>query len=279
MRYAYLLLLRIRQELDTARNLWREYWHFRPTIKRERAELLRARQQYEHLYVDQDESPLVSVIIPTFNRGQLLVERTLPSVLNQSYQNFEIVIVGDHCTDDTDERLSRLGDPRIRFSNLPVRGEYPADPIARWRVAGAVPVNTAKEMAQGKWIAPLDDDDVFTSDHIEVLLRYAQKHNLEFVYGKFRREDTPGKWVERGTSRFSDRICQNSATLHRTYLRLFKADINAWRIEWPGEKHRVWRMYKAGVRAGFIDQVVAFLPLRPGQTISGYRAEDRPDNR
>ncbi len=56
-----------------------------------------------------------------------------------------MLIVGDHCTDDTAERIAALGDPRIRFINLPARGVYPAEPFARWCVAGAAPMNHALE--------------------------------------------------------------------------------------------------------------------------------------
>ena len=66
--------------------------------------------------------PLISVHIATFNRGQLLTERTIPSILGQTYRNFEIVVVGDGCSDDTGERLGGLRDSRIRWENLPQRG-------------------------------------------------------------------------------------------------------------------------------------------------------------
>ena len=51
--------------------------------------------------------PLISVIIPTYNRALILTERTIPSVLRQSYQNFELLIIGDHCTDNTEDSLKR----------------------------------------------------------------------------------------------------------------------------------------------------------------------------
>ncbi|MDO8665381.1 MAG: glycosyltransferase, partial [Gemmatimonadales bacterium] len=63
--------------------------------------------------------------IATYNRGAVLCERTIPTVLAQTYPHFELLIVGDHCTDDTEERVKALKDPRIRFVNLPERGNYP----------------------------------------------------------------------------------------------------------------------------------------------------------
>src|SRR5713226_5860303 len=81
--------------------------------------------------------PLVTVIVATYNRSRLLTERCIPSILGQSYDNLELIIVGDGCTDDTEELLSQLNDPRLRFYNLPERGRYPSDPLRRLMVAGA----------------------------------------------------------------------------------------------------------------------------------------------
>src|SRR3990167_4285533 len=138
-----------------------------------------ARKRYEHLYSGQDD-PLVSIYIPTYNRGKLLVERAIPSLLAQTYKNLEIVVVGDHCTDDTEKLLSKIGDPRIRFYNLPERRRRYPESIEIHSWAGAVvPSNKALELVRGKWIGMVADDDAYTPDHVEVLLRFAQKGNYE----------------------------------------------------------------------------------------------------
>ena len=247
----------------------------RPIIKRERLLLHEARKLYDSQYTSPDENPLVSVIIPTWNRGPLLVERTLPSIFNQTYENFEIVIVGDCCTDNTDELLSKIDDPRLHFLNLPERGNYPKEKKALWQVAGSIPKNKALEICRGKWIAPLDDDDVFTENHIEILLRHAQEYNFEFVYGKLEMEVSPGKWREKGFVK-QEMSMQNSTTLFRGYIKLFRPDVNAWRIGLTGDYHRTIRYREAGVRIGFLNEIVALMPLRPGQTGLGLMAEDRP---
>ena len=59
------------------------------------------------------KKPLVSVVIPTYNREDLLFARAIPSILNQTYQNFEIIVVLDGCTDNTEKRLKELNDSRI----------------------------------------------------------------------------------------------------------------------------------------------------------------------
>ena len=111
--------------------LFRTYYRLTEPVK-----LRVMRQRYEHAYQDEKEDPLITMIIATYNRGKLLVERTLPSIFNQTYQNFEVVIVGDRCIDNTPELLAKVSDPRVRFHDLPKRGTYPDDPTDRWFVQG-----------------------------------------------------------------------------------------------------------------------------------------------
>jgi hypothetical protein len=144
----------------------------------------RAEPVYERAY--QEVQPLVSIPIPTYNRAQLLCERTLPSVQAQTYTNWEAIVVGDHCTDDTEERVAALGDPRITFHNLPVREVDPADPWERWAVKGSIPRGKGIEMARGTWIAPLSDDDTWDPDHLEALLETARRDRAEVAYSRMR---------------------------------------------------------------------------------------------
>src|SRR5204863_9260495 len=110
-----------------------QHWH------RERLRELRADPSYELPYAEPE--PLVSVAIPTYDNHRLLRERSIPSVLAQTYQNFEIVVVGDAAPEEAREAAESFGDPRKRFSNLPYRGPYPQDPEERWKVAGVPPYN------------------------------------------------------------------------------------------------------------------------------------------
>jgi len=203
-----------------------------------------------------NEHPLVSVLIPTYNRARLLSERAVPSILKQTYQNFEIIIVGDNCTDNTEELLAKIGDDRIKFHNLPKRGKYPTDPNKRWYVAGSVPANECLKLAKGDWIASLDDDDEFSSDHLEVLVGYAQTHRLEMVYGVVQMEIEPEKWSNLGAYPLKWGNISRMATLYHSRLRFFKYDTQAWKNAEPADWNLWRRMQQAGVRIGFINSVV-----------------------
>ena len=100
-------------------------------------------------------APLFSVIIPAYNRARTL-GAAIQSVLDQTCQDFEIVIVDDGSKDDPRSVAEAFADPRIRF----LRKENEGGGVAR---------NTAIEMATGRYIAPLDSDDVFLPHHLEAM--------------------------------------------------------------------------------------------------------------
>jgi glycosyltransferase involved in cell wall biosynthesis len=224
------------------------------------------------------DNPLVSVTIPTYNRSELLTELTLPSVLNQTYQNFEIVIVGDCCTDDTEERIAKLNDPRIRFYNLPQRGPYPSDRYLLWCVAGVPPMNRALDEARGLWIAHLDDDDVWKPQHLELALEAAYRTNAELASSGTLLQRSPSEWIEyipRKAYRFGSQTTSHSSVVFRYYLKLFRYSEDVWRIPMPADRHLFMRMARAGVRHCFITELTVLKPLRPNTTKPDSEAEDR----
>ncbi len=233
-----------------------------------------ARVRFEHLYSDTLESPLVTIAIPTYNRGKLLVERTLPSIFSQTYKNIEVLVVGDCCPDDTPELLAKTGDPRLRFINLTERTKYPKDPASRWFIAGQGPQNKGMELARGKWIAYFDDDDIMTSDHVESLLRFAQRGNHEFVAGLYEEEREGRKTVVGHKSPNFPEFGGHGTSLYRTYLRCFKYNWHSWRKAYnrPGDIDRQLRMQEAGVRMELLEKVVSYVVPRPGLTTIGLAA-------
>jgi glycosyltransferase involved in cell wall biosynthesis len=152
--------------------------------------------------------------------------------------------------------MDERNDPRIRFHNLPERGSYPSDHYRRWCVAGVTPRNKALELARGEWLAPLDDDDEFTKDHIESLLRFATCENHEFVYGIVRFQNGDGGWKDLGSAPLrSNQICHLSVMYHRR-LAFFRYDIDSWKYL-EGADWNMWRrMKEAGAKIGFLPKTV-----------------------
>ncbi|MDO8667873.1 MAG: glycosyltransferase family 2 protein [bacterium] len=246
------------------------------------------RLKHEKSYQN-DSNPLISVCIPTYNRAKLLMERAIPSVLSQSYKNFELVIVGDHCTDETEKLVSEIKDPRVRFYNIPKRGyRYPPTPENHWFAGPVVASNKALELARGRWISLLGDDDIWTEDHLESLLNFAQKNNYEFVsalveeerYGK--KIVVPGMHAEgpyfnpniKVENKDSPQFGSIITWLYRSHLSFMKYNSNCWRKSWnrPLDTDIMDRMYKAGARIGFLDKVVGYVIPRLGEQTIGLEA-------
>lgn len=123
---------------------------------------------------DQDESkPCISIVIPTYNRSKDL-RKALDSIFNQSYQNFEVLLVGDNCPtlNDFVYKYQYSKDRRFKWFNLE----------KNYGAGGAVPRNYAiKVMCITKWIAYLDDDNEWTSDHLESLVEL-KNNNVNASY-------------------------------------------------------------------------------------------------
>lgn len=198
---------------------------------------------------------MVSVIIPTFNRSDLLCSRSIPSVLKQTHKNFELIVVGDNCTDDTEKAIKRFSDSRIKFVNLPKRGQYPQNAYLRWLVAGSLPINYGLRIASGDWIAHLDDDDEFLEDHLEVLLKYCINGNYDMVYGIFEMEKPDGSWVKVGTPNLLKGVCRSSS-IYASCFKKLEFDINCWKINEPGDYNLYRRMQRAGLKIGFLNSVI-----------------------
>jgi hypothetical protein len=235
-----------------------------------RRQLTEARRSPEYAEAFDTPEPLVSVCISTYNRGAVLVGRTLPSVFAQTYEPLEVIVVGDHCTDNTESLVEQLGDPRVRFVNLPHQGVYPVDPVHRWMVAGTPPQNFASELSRGHWIATLDDDDEFSPDHIELLLGAARRDRNELVYGRLR-QLLPASYPVRdrviGAYPPEDGQFNFSGAMYLRVLQFYEHDPHAWVTGEVGDWLMCRRMLDSGVRIGFVDDVVATLHVTGPRTV------------
>ena len=115
-------------------------------------------------------SETVSVIMPSYNTGRFIKE-TIESVLAQSYSDWELIIVDDCSTDDTDEAVSQyLSDKRIRYLKNDTN------------CGAAVSRNRAIKVATGKWIAFLDSDDLWEPEKLERQIAFMQTNGYHFSY-------------------------------------------------------------------------------------------------
>lgn len=117
------------------------------------------------------QEPKVSVLTATYKRDDLLKE-AIESVLSQTIKDFEYIIIDDACSDDTKKLVKSFKDKRIVYLT---NKENPARTHCR-------PLNLGLSKAKGKYIAYLDDDNVWYPFHLEVLLKTIENEDLDVVY-------------------------------------------------------------------------------------------------
>jgi hypothetical protein len=209
--------------------------------------------------------PLVTVRIASYARTKELMEVAIPSVLAQTYQNLELIIVNDGPNPATRRAVVGLADPRVLYDEFAERNSYPADARSRWMVAGSPGMNRGAELANGTWIAPLDEDDAFTPDHIEKLLSLARAEHAELAYGALIQRNLANGTESRiwsappAISQFSFQGALYLRMLHP----IFRYDESSWLVDEPGDWNLVRRMSAAGVTMASTRDVVAIMNQIP----------------
>jgi glycosyltransferase involved in cell wall biosynthesis len=130
-----------------------------------------AHSRVRHVLAPGERDGLVTVIVPTFNRADV-IERALVSIASQSYTPLEIVVVDDGSTDATREVVERFA----ASSALPVRYEHQANSGC------AAARNAGLATARGEMIAFLDSDDAWTPAALEAMVGALRTNQADFVY-------------------------------------------------------------------------------------------------
>jgi len=117
-------------------------------------------------------------------------------------------------------------------------------------------MNRALALARGDWLAPLDDDDEFTDDHVEVLLEACRAGGHDVAYGKALAETSAGVWREVGSWPPSLGSIVHASVLYSMLMRPMTHSLDAWRLNEPGDWNLWRRMLAAGAHFGFVDRVV-----------------------
>ncbi|MCD9574705.1 glycosyltransferase family 2 protein [Flavobacterium soyae] len=143
---------------------------------------------------------LVSILTPTYNTEKF-IRATIESVQNQTYQNWEMILVDDASTDETAKIISDFADKdsRIKLFKLPKNS---GNGFAR---------NVALEKASGKYIAFLDADDLWFTNKLEKQLQFLKANNLPFTFSFYDCIDEEGNNLNRRVE----------APLNLTYNQLF----------------------------------------------------------
>lgn len=128
----------------------------------------------------------VSVIIPTYN-AKNYIDRCVQSVLSQSYQNFELIIVDDGSTDGT---INILENYETNYKDK--------IKIFKQKNSGvAVARNKGIELATGRYVMFIDNDDYIDNDYIKMFVNEIMEYSFDIVMGGYRRPNSNGKIIEK----------------------------------------------------------------------------------
>lgn len=115
---------------------------------------------------------LVSIIMPSFNTA-LYIKESIQSIINQSYTNWELIIVDDCSLDSTEQIVNEIKDKRVIF----IKNETNS--------GAAYSRNKALKIAKGKWIAFLDSDDLWVPEKLEKQIKFMKENGYDFSYTNY----------------------------------------------------------------------------------------------
>lgn len=116
-----------------------------------------------------DQQPMISIIMPAFNSEKTIMQ-SIQSVVQQTYSNWELIIIEDGTTDSTEASVLALKDTRICFYRNPINLG-----VSKTR-------NRGLDLAKGEWIAFLDSDDLWDKDKLQKQFDCALVNRAAFVY-------------------------------------------------------------------------------------------------
>ncbi|EOU1139815.1 glycosyltransferase family 2 protein [Clostridium perfringens] len=125
------------------------------------------------------QNELVSIITPSYNTEKF-IDKTIQSVLKQTYKNWEMIIIDDCSTDNTDQIVAKFNDSRIKYIKN------------KKNLGAAISRNKALREAKGKWIAFLDSDDLWVPEKLEKQISFMNKNQYSFSYSRYREIDEEG---------------------------------------------------------------------------------------
>ncbi len=206
---------------------------------------------------------LISIVTATYNRSEILTY-TIKSVLDQTYTYWELLVVGDCCTDDTETVVQGFNDPRITFHNFEKNfGEQSG------------PNNYGMQHARGDYIAFLNHDDIWFKDHLEDLIESLQKNGSDLIYSWYYPAPIDHEITPINCVALDNVHCYNFAAPASTWLfsKKMVEEIGLWRSykEVYGAPSQDWlaRMYRKGKKITILNKFTV-IAVQSGNRKNSY---------
>ena len=226
-----------------------------------------------------ERTPTLSIVVATYNRSRVL-RHALQSVVESTFTDWELIVVGDACTDDTGACVESFADPRIRFVNLPVNcGDQSG------------PNNHGLSLARGRYIAFLNHDDLYLPDHLANCVSELDRGGADLVWvpsimATVRAEgeagDAPCRFIlsgvpaEHGYTPFSF-YCASSWVFRRELLQRVGPWSSAGRLFVTTSQAWLFRAWRAGASLQFLPRVGVIL-VPSGMRAGSYAKQESSDH-
>ncbi len=214
--------------------------------------------------------PLVSVVLATYNWSSVL-RHSVRSVLWQTYPNLELLVMGDGCTDNSEQVVASFGDERMRWQNLGANSG-----------SQATPNNIGLDLARGQYIAYQGHDDVWHPKHLATMLAHVQSTGADFAYGLAEVLGPPGSRYRFLSGMYSDADLPSGIWLPPTSI-VHRAElgrrIGGWRT-WeegggPPDINFIDRVRESGAR---LKRVLALTAFKFPSSLRRKAYRDRPSH-
>lgn len=216
------------------------------------------------------KKPLISVITATYNRSNVLYY-SISSLLKSRFTDWELIVVGDACTDDTEKVVRSFKDQRIQFYNLKQNTGDQAGPN-----------NEGFRHARGRFIAYLNHDDLWMPNHLEIALRGIQDTGADMVF-------TMGIAVCRDRENHLFKVTSGDKYTHSFVpaslwflKRELLAEIGPWRdpreCYMPPSQDLILRAWKAGKKIRIVPRVTV-IAIQSGCRAEVYASREFEENK
>lgn len=251
-------------KFDLFTYLNQKYLHF---VEKKKLNFFRYINKNKNFFLN----PKISIITPTYNRSDILLDRCVKSVRDQTYQNYEHIIVSDGSTDDTEKKILSLKDPKIIFLKIRKHISYEKKIENTWFAGPVRPLNTALKHVKGKWIAKHDDDDIWDKNHLLKSLEFCQTNKLEFLSSAYEYKKFNKSYISK-PGVICDKLMGGSSTFfYVAYLKFIKFNPHCYKkkINKVNDTDLFERMCYSNVKVGYRDEVSMHIFPRPGESTIG----------
>ena len=207
---------------------------------------------------------LVSIIVPVYN-AEKFIKETIESVLSQTYEQFELILVDDISRDNSVKIIESFSDPRVKLYSLEKNsGAYAAR-------------NKGLEVANGRYIAFLDADDLWVKDKLQREMEFMKEKDAGFVFTGYEFADSDGKGlgiIVEVPERITYKQALHNTTIFTSTVLLDREKISDELIRMPNIKSEDtatwWNILKAGnVGYGMNENLVTY--RRSSQSLSANK--------